>query len=65
MSTKDALIELSGQIINGMMSSDSSIITKMFDRSVHCGTAKATVNLAVKILEEIDRHLDGKENEQS
>lgn len=37
------------------MSSDSSLLSKLFDRTLHEGTAKMTVTLAEKILEEIDK----------
>ena len=55
MDKRDALIALSGQIINGIMSSDSSFLTKLFDRTLHDGAARITVDLASKILEEIDK----------
>lgn len=55
MDEREALIALSGQIINGIMSSDSSFLTKLFDRTLHEGAARITVDLASKILEEIDK----------
>jgi hypothetical protein len=55
MDERDALIALSGQIINGIMSSDSSFLTKLFDRTLHEGAARITVDLASKILEEINK----------
>ena len=54
--TREELIEMSGQIVNGIMSSDSSIFTKVIDRSVLIdSTAKMTVRLAKEILKEIDK----------
>lgn len=54
--TREELIEMSGQIINGIMSSDSSFFTKVIDRSVLIdSTAKMTVRLAKAILKEIDK----------
>lgn len=54
--TRKELIELSGQIVNGIMSSDSSFFTKVIDRSVLIdSTAKMTVRLAKAILKEIDK----------
>ncbi len=54
--TREELIEMSGQIVNGIMSSDSSFITKVIDRSVLIdSTAKMTVRLAKAILKEIDK----------
>lgn len=58
MDRREALIELSGQIINGIMSSDNSFLTKLFDRTLHEGAAKATVDLADKILKEVDKKTD-------
>ena len=55
MARREELLELSGQIINGFMSYDSSLLSKLFDRTLHEGTAKMTVTLAEKILEEIDK----------
>ena len=48
MTRREELLELSGQIINGFMSSDSSLLSKLFDRTLHEGIAE-------KILEEIDK----------
>ena len=62
MTKEEALVELSGQIINGMLSADSSLLTKMFDRTLlHENTAKTTVDLAIKIFDKIDKHCEGKE----
>ena len=57
MDRRRELIELSGQIINGIMSSDSSFLTKLFDRTLHEGAARITVDLANKIKQEIDKKL--------
>jgi len=54
MTRREELLNLSGQIINGIMSSDSTFLSKLLDRSVHDGLAKVTVDLAKKILKEID-----------
>lgn len=54
--TREELIEMSGQIVNGIMSSDSSFFTKVIDRSVLIdSTAKMTVRLAKAIFKEIDK----------
>ena len=63
MTKREALVELSGQIINGMLSSDSSLLTKIADRSLHAGAARTAVDLAIKMFERIDKHCDGKINE--
>ena len=54
---REELVVLSGQIINGIMSSDSSFLTKLFDRTLHEGAARITVELASKIQQEIDKKL--------
>lgn len=58
MDRKRELLELSGQIINGVMSSDSSFLSKLFDRTLHEGAAKITVDLAEKILNEVEKRTD-------
>ena len=56
MARREELIELSGQIVNGIMSSDNSVFAKLFDRGVLIdGTAKMTVEIAEKIIEEIEK----------
>ena len=62
MDKREALIELSGQIINGIMSSDGSMFTKIMDRATHGGAASAAVNIAAKMLEKIDEKLKEEEN---
>lgn len=57
MDRRQELLELSGQIVNGIMSSDGTILTKLFDRTLHEETAKTVVDLANKILEEIDKKI--------
>lgn len=57
MDKRQELVELSGQIINGIMSSDSSFLTKLFDRTLHEGAARITVDLVYKIQQEIDKRL--------
>ena len=60
MDKREELLELCGQIVNGMMSSDGSFMTKVLDRSLHSGAASATVALAIKIQEKIDEHFNEK-----
>lgn len=54
---RNEIIELSGQIINGMMSADSSIFTKIIDRTLHKNIADTAVGIAVKMIEKIDEYL--------
>ena len=57
MNKREEIIELSGQIINGIMSSDNSILTKILDRTIHTNTAHVAVEMAIKMVEKIDEHL--------
>lgn len=57
---RNEIIELSGQIINGMMSADSSIFTKIIDRTLHKNIADTAVGIAVKMIEKIDEYLNDK-----
>ena len=57
MDRREDIVVLSAQIINGIMSSDSSFLTKLFDRTLHEGAARITVDLANKIQQEIDKKL--------
>lgn len=57
---RNEIIELSGQIINGMMSADSSILTKIIDRTLHKNIADTAVGIAVKMIEKIDEYLNDK-----
>lgn len=52
--THEELISLSGQIINGMLSADGSIITKVIDRTLHKQIAETAVEIAYNILKKID-----------
>lgn len=62
MTKREALVELSGQIINGMLSSDSSLLSKIMDRSIlHGNTARTAVDLAIIMYDKIDKHCDGRE----
>ena len=54
MDKREELVELSGQVINGMMSADSSMLTKILDRAFHKGVAEAAVEIALKMQEKID-----------
>ena len=57
---RNEIIELSGQIINGMMSADSSILTKIIDRTLYKNIADTAVGIAVKMIEKIDEYLRNK-----
>lgn len=54
MDRREELIQLSGQIVNGMFSADSSILTKLFDRTIHKGVADVAVDIAARMIEKID-----------
>ena len=52
--TRDELTLLSGQIANGILSADSSIIVKAIDRTMHKQIADTAVDIAYCILTKID-----------
>lgn len=52
--TREELISLSGQVVNGMLSADGSIITKVIDRTLHKQIAETAVDIARDMLIKID-----------
>ena len=52
--TREELILLSGQVVNGMLSADDSIITKVIDRTLHKQIAETAVDIAYDMLKKID-----------
>jgi hypothetical protein len=55
---REELLELSGQIVNGMLSADSSVLSKLVDRTMHKQIAESAVEIAKKMLEKIDEEED-------
>lgn len=53
--TRAEIISLSGQIVNGMLSADSSLITKVIDRTIHKQIADSAVDTAIEMLNKIDK----------
>lgn len=53
--TREEIISLSGQIVNGMLSADSSLITKVIDRTIHKQIADSAVDTAIEMLNKIDK----------
>lgn len=53
--TREELISLSGQVVNGMLSADSSIISKVVDRTLHKQIAESAVDVAADMLRKIDQ----------
>jgi hypothetical protein len=56
MNRREELVQLAGQAINGIMSADGSILSKLLDRGIHSQVAKTAVDVAVDIQKEIDKH---------
>ncbi len=54
MDRREELIQLSGQIVNGMLSADNSILTKLFDRTIHKVVADMAVDIAARMIDKID-----------
>ena len=44
--TREEMISLSGQVVNGMLSADDSILSKIIDRTLHKQIAESAVNVA-------------------
>ena len=55
MDKREELVNLAGQVINGMMSADSSFLLKAVDRTIHSQAAKTAVSIANDMLKEIDQ----------
>lgn len=58
MEKREEIVNLAGQIINGIMSSDSSIFSKIADRTASDISAKRAVEMAWIMSEEIDKRLN-------
>lgn len=56
MNRREELVQLACQVINGIMSADNSVITKILDRSIHSQVAAIAVSIALDIQKEIDKH---------
>ena len=54
MTRREELIELTGQALNGMLSADDSVLTKILDRTVHRQVAETAVVIADDALRRID-----------
>lgn len=52
--TREELISLSGEVANGMLSADDSIISKIIDRTIHKQIADSAVDVAYEMLRKID-----------
>lgn len=58
MDKREEIVALCGQIVNGMLSSDSSFFERLFDRNCYGKVASHCVNLAIKIQENIDKQIE-------
>lgn len=56
MNKREELVQLAGQVINGIMSADGSILSKLLDRGIHSQVAKTSVDIALDMQHEIDKH---------
>lgn len=62
MDKREEIIALSGQIINGIMSSDDSLFSKVCDRTASDFSTKLAVDMAFKMIDEIDKRMKNTEN---
>ena len=58
MGKRGEIVELAGQIVNGMMSADGTVLTKLVDRILHRSVASVAVGIAFEMVDEIDRLMD-------
>ena len=56
MDRREELVNLAGQVINGMLSADSSFLLNAVDRTMHTQATKVAVDIAVDMQHEIDKH---------
>ena len=56
MDRREELVNLAGQVINEMMSADSSFLLKDVDRTMRTQAAKVAVDIAVDMQHEVDKH---------
>ena len=56
MDKREELVNLAGQVINGIMSADGSVISKILDRSIHSQVAATAVSIASDMQKEINKH---------
>lgn len=54
MNRREELLTLTGQALNGMLSADSTFLSKLVDRTVHNKIAHIAVSIAEEALEKID-----------
>ena len=51
----EELVSVSAEIANGILSADSSLLSKVIDRTFHDQIAASAVSIAYKILTEIEK----------
>lgn len=57
------IVELAGQIVNGILSADGSALSKLVDRALNRKLANSAVDMAVKMVERIDKRLNEQEQQ--
>ena len=55
MTKREELIELTGQAINGILSSDGTLLSKIFDRATHTQVSELSVSIASEAIKRIDK----------
>jgi hypothetical protein len=55
MTYREELLTLTGQVLNGMLSADDSVLSKIFDRTIHKQVAETAVNIAADSIECINK----------
>lgn len=55
MDREEMLVSLAGQVVNGIMSSNSSVLSKVLEASMYDQIAEVSVKIAEKMADEIEK----------
>lgn len=55
MTRREEIISIAGQAINGMLSADSTMLTKLLDRTIHKKISETAVSIAEDVINRIDK----------
>lgn len=58
MTKREEIVELAGQIINGIFSSDGTILSKLADYAAGDMSSKRAVDIAIKMSDYLDEKLN-------
>ncbi len=55
MTRREEIISIAGQAINGMLSADSTMLSKLLDRTIHKKISETAVSIAEDVVNRIDK----------